>query len=172
MTDQLASKHKSTILQLYFVFIASLIGSFIPNAAAQMLGLILLVSLMVAVPIYGATAPKGSLLRNHMRYLNGTIWTGSTLLAIGFALMCFWLYSKGDLSSYDTFKSQIENGTMLDEASLTASIEAMLSYFLQTNMGLIVQSGVICLGPPILFIIFRIMKAMARASTYAPVTED
>lgn len=154
------AQHRSKIAQLYAVFIFTLVIGFIPNSYTQALSIILLVVLMIAVPLYGLGAPQGSILKSHMRYLNGTIWKGSTALIIGVSVMLYWIYKSGDHSAITELQQQVYNGSMISESSIYATMEI----YLNTNFGLIFKSAFICIGPPILYIAIRIMRALGCAA--------
>lgn len=154
------SKHRSTIIQLYVVFIITVLAGFVPNGYVQGLAVILLLVLMIAVPLYGLAAPQGSILKSHMRYLNQTIWAGSFFLAIGAGIMAYWVYQSGDHSAFLSLQEQIHTGSMVSEAGIYATIDS----FISTNMGLIVKSFLICVGPPMLYIIVRTMRGLNCAT--------
>ncbi len=159
MTDEKTAKHRSTILQLYAVFILSLIGSLIPNMLAQGLSCLFLLALIIAVPIYQWAAPSGSLLENHMRYLNVTIWMGSLFLLISILILGYWVYQQSDQSAFNALYSQAENGNIMD----MAAIEAAMQNFLQANMPLLLKASIICVGPTFLYIAYRTSCALSRA---------
>lgn len=162
-SDYDIAKHRSTIVQLYVVFIFTLIIGFIPNSFTQGLSLALLVALMIAVPLYGVSAPQGSILKSHMRYLNGTIWKGSTFLLIGACLVVYWIYKSGDHSAIADLQNQIQSGTMVDEASIYTTIDM----YMNTNFWLIFKAVIICIGPPVLYMFMRIVRALGCAAAGA-----
>lgn len=159
-SDYDIAKHRSTIVQLYIVFIFTLIIGFIPNSFTQGLSLVLLIALMIAVPMYGVSAPQGSILKSHMRYLNGTIWKGSTFLLIGACLVVYWVYKGGDHSAITALQDQIQGGTMVDEGGIYATIDT----YMNTNFWLILKAAIICLVPPVLYMVMRIMRALGCAA--------
>lgn len=152
-------KQKNTIYQLYAVFVFVIAGSFVPSMTVQFLSLVLFLVLVIAVPVYKMAAPKGSFLEDHMRYLNGTIWLGSLFLTIGIVIMGWWLYRESDQSAFTALFDQAGQGMMPDEQSFHASI----AQYMRDNAGLLLKTGVICLGPPMLYITVRILRALGRA---------
>lgn len=154
------AKHRSTIVQLYVVFIFTIICGIIPNAYTQGLSFVFLLALMAAVPLYGLSAPQGSILKSHMRYLNGTIWGGSTLLLIGACVMVYWVYKDGDHSAILSLQDQVQGGGMVSEDGIYATIDR----YMDTNFGLIFKAGIICMGPPIFYIVMRVMRALGCAA--------
>ena len=159
-SDYDIAKHRSTIVQLYIVFIFTLIIGFIPNSYTQGLSLALLLILMIAVPMYGVSAPQGSILKSHMRYLNGTIWKGSTFLLIGAGLVMYWVYKGGDHSAIAALQDQVQAGTLVSEDSIYNTIDA----YMNTNFWLILKAAIICIGPPLLYMLMRILRALGCAA--------
>lgn len=157
--DEDIKKQRSTILQLYILFILALVGSFMPHVWVFCGALILFLVLIIAVPIYQFTAPDGSLLKNHMRYLNGTIWWGSLFFVLSLLIMGYWVYLQSDQSAFIQFFDKISNGFIVTQTDL----EAMLNQFFSTNRTLIMQASLVCIVPPLLYVAFRVSGALSRA---------
>lgn len=152
-------KEKSTILQLYAIFVVSLLMGFYPNDMAQLVSFVFLFALVLGVPIYQWRAPEGSLLENHMMYLNRTLWLGSTFFLLSILAFGLWVYLQSDSTSFFSLFMQIKSGFIITEED----IRATFTEFLDTNMILLIQASVLCLVPPIAYLGWRIIKPLSRA---------
>lgn len=164
MYEDIIRKEKSTIVQLYVLLIFILICTFIPYGMVQLLALVLFLVLTFAVPMYMHAAPPDTILKSHMKYLNKTIWMGSFFLAVGTAIMGYWVYKSGDAAAITSMMGHVQDGNLVDEARIKGSVDS----YLVTNAGLLVKAGLVCIGPPMLYIAIRIIKALGTAANDAP----
>lgn len=160
--DEEIKKQRSTIIQCYVIFIITLIGSFIPQTYIMIGSLVFFLALIIAVPFYQYFAPKGSLLENHMRYLNATIWWGSLFLMISVLIMGYWVYLQSDQSAFYQLFGKIQNGFMVSEAD----INKVFGDFFRANSRLLIQASIVCIAPPMIYIVYRISAALSRAIKY------
>lgn len=161
-TDDKTRKERSTILQLYAIFVASTIFSFAPDTTIQMIAFVLFFALILSVPIYQWRGEDGSLLKNHMIYLNRTIWIGSLFLFLSILLFGLWVYLQSDSRAFFELFMQVKNGFMITEQDIAQALRE----FLQVNYALLVQASILCLFPPMLYVCYRIGRGVARASQF------
>ena len=164
MHDDVIRKEKSTIMQLYLLLVFILVCTFIPYGMVQLLALVLFLVLTFAVPMYMHAAPQGTILKSHMKYMNKTIWMGSLYLSIGTLVMAYWVYKGADSTAVTSLMTHVQDGNLVDEAQIKGSMDS----YLVTNAGLLVKAGLVCLGPPMLYIAIRIIKALGRAGDGEP----
>lgn len=158
-SDYDIEKHRSTVFQLYVVLIISIVGSIVPNTAAQIMAVIFFLALIVAVPMYRYSSEDGSFLKAHMIYLSKTIWRGSFFLTIGITLMVLWVYKDGDHSVFTNLHEQVQAGAMVSQEQ----VEGSFGEFVHANLGLLIKANLICVAPPALYVILRIMRGWIHA---------
>jgi len=152
-------KQKSTINSLYALLILSTILSFVPFMAAQAFSLILLTVVLIAAYIYRFKDKEDGLLYNHMTYLIGTIWIGTTVIVLGIVAAGLWVYMKGDHAIIHDLMTQAQGGYIPgeDEAS-----SIMINY-MTANKSLLVTASLVTIGPAILYFVYRIANGFSRA---------
>lgn len=151
---------QKTIMQFYAAFVASILCNFVPMAIVQGFGLCLFLAVMIAAYIYKARSPLDSLLYNHMTYLIGTIWIGSFLLLIGMAIATYWVYNKGDHTLIMSFMDSVNSGVV----PTPDQMEGVMMQYIQVNKALLITATLSTIGPGMLYIIYRTVYAMTRAS--------
>lgn len=157
--DTNPQKDKKTITNLYGMFAASIIMQFIPMMIMQGFGLVLFIVVMIAAYIYRIGKDKQTLIWNHMTYVIGTIWISSTMLAIGTAIGGYVMYMNGDNTAFHTMTQQILNGVALTESQ----VMAVFKNYMNDNMGLLVITGIVSIGPGVAYLIYRFFKGLERA---------
>ena len=155
-----AVKEQKTIMQFYGALVASLLCNFVPIAVVQGFGFCLFLVVLIAAYIYKARASLDSLLYNHMTYLIGTIWVGSTLIVIGMGIASYWVYSEGDHTLIQQMMNNLNNGVMMSEAQMH---DLFMNYIHQNKM-LLIKATACTIGPGMLYFIYRISLALNRAS--------
>lgn len=70
---------------LYIVFIAGAALQCVPVFQLQVISLLMLATLLIALPLIRNRADPGSALQQHSLYLNRTLWAWSLLLLVGMA---------------------------------------------------------------------------------------
>lgn len=155
-----AGKEQKTIVQFYAAFAASILCNFVPLAVVQLFGLSLLLAVLIAAYIYKARAALDSLTYNHMTYLIGTIWAGSTLLLIGMAVATYWVYAQGDHTLIYTLMENLNAGV----PPSPAQIEGIMSQYIQTNKQLLITATIATVSPGMIYMIYRTFCGLTRAS--------
>ncbi len=141
------------------MLVLSTFTSFVPLTLAQILSLVLLIVVLVAAYIYRAKDNEDGLLYNHMTYLIGTIWIGTSLLTIGILAASTWIYLQGDHSLLNQVASDLQNGRMLTEEDLWA----IFMQYMAANKNLLVLSSIVTIGPAVLYFVYRVANGYSRA---------
>ncbi len=158
MEDKTQSQ-KTIINVLYFMIVLSTILSFVPYTIGQLLSLTLIVVALIGAYIYRTRDREDGLLYNHMTYMIGTIWIGTSFILLGCMIMGLWVYVSGDQSVIMRAITQLEAGGMITEEQLT---EYMNQYII-SNQSLLIKASLIALGPAILYFVYRVANGIARA---------
>lgn len=152
-------KQKTTINTLYIMLVLSTILSFVPFMSAQLLSLVLVVVVLLAAYFYRGRDTEDGLMYNHMTYMIGTVWIGTSFLLLGMMAAGAWVFMEGNHSVIDAALVQVEGGFIPTEAEMTRIItEYMLS-----NKNLIVMSSIVTIGPAILYFVYRVANGFSRA---------
>lgn len=148
-----------TINVLYAILVFSTILGFVPNATALILSIVLWFVVLIAAYMYRSKDNEDGLLYNHMTYLIGTIWIGTSFILLGTLLAGLWVFLNGDNTAIDGVISQIENGAMVDEAQMTAIVHN----YITANQGLLWTASIVAIGPAILYFVYRVANGLSRA---------
>lgn len=154
------AEQKKIINTLYGFLIVSTILGFVPHSGAFMASLALWIVTLVAAYVYRAKDKNDGLLYNHMVYLIGTIWIGTTLILLGTVIAGLWVFYQGDNSPLDDAAVAVSQGTVPDEAMLR---QIMGAYF-HSNKGLLITASSIAIGPAILYFVYRVANGLSRAA--------
>jgi uncharacterized membrane protein len=152
-------EQKTTIMALYIMLILSTILSFAPNMLLQIGSLTLFLVALVAAYIYRAKDKDDGLLANHMTYLIGTIWIGSTFLVIGIIIAVVWISGESNNAALQDVVEQINSGLALDEALLKSA----MAQYISDNQQLLLRVTLITIGPAMVYILYRIASGLSRA---------
>lgn len=155
-----AQKQKGTINFLYAMLIVSAVTSFVPNAFAQILSLVLLTVTLVSAYIYRSKDEEHGLVANHMTYLIGTIWISTGFAFIGMIAAIAVVYFYGDHTIIHTMMADYNNGAVPTEAGM----EAMMMNYMTANQGLLITTSLATIGPAILYFIYRVANGLSRAA--------
>lgn len=153
------AKQKQTINVLYIFLIISTVLGFVPMISAQIMSIALIIAVLIAAYYYRFRDDEDGLLFNHMTYLIGTIWIGSTFLVLGIFAAGGWLYLQGDHSVIHEAANQIANGVVPSEASLML----LTGQYMQANKSLLIMATATFVGPTILYFIYRVANGYSRA---------
>lgn len=145
---------------LYILLIIGTVLSFVPHMIAQIMTIPLVLLVLIAAYIYKAKDTEDGLLYNHMTYLIGTIWIGSTFLTLGIVAAGLYVYAQGDHSIIHDAANQIASGYMPNDQDL---INLSVNYFHANKNVLILGTGVF-VGPAILYFVYRIGNGYGRAA--------
>lgn len=151
---------KNIINTLYGFLILSTILGFVPHSGAFIASLVLWTVALVAAYLYRCKDKDDGLLYNHMTYLIGTIWIGTTLIVLGTIIAGLWVYYYGDNSPLDDAVAAVSQGAVPDEAMLR---QIMGAYF-HANKGLLITASSVAIGPAILYFVYRVANGLGRAA--------
>lgn len=150
---------QNIINTLYIILIISTVLSFVPHMIAQVATLPLIILVLIAAYIYKGKDSEDGLLYNHMTYLIGTIWIGSTFLAIGVMAASYYVYLQGDHTVLKDVANQIYGGyTPNDQDMMNIAID-----YMQANKTVLILGTGVFVGPAILYFIYRIGNGYSRA---------
>ena len=152
-------RQKNTINMLYIMLVISTILSFVPNGMAQLGSLVLIIVVLLAAYVYKARDVEDGLMHNHMTYMIGTVWIGTTFLLLGALATGLWVYLKGDQSVLTDAIAQIQNGIVPNDAE----INAITSNYVSSNQGLLITASLVALGPAVLYFVYRVANGFSRA---------
>jgi len=150
---------KNTINTLYFILVLSTILGFVPNSWAFTVSFTLWVVVLLAAYVYRGKDNKDGLLYNHMTYLIGTIWIGTSFILIGTLAAGWWVFTQGDNSAFDAAIARMEGGAMIDEAAI---LQTLKEYF-AGNRTLMITASTVAIGPAILYFVYRVANGISRA---------
>lgn len=153
-------EQKKIINTLYGFLILSTILGFVPHGGAFMASLALWLVTLVAAYIYRGKDKDDGLLHNHMTYLIGTIWIGTSLIVLGTMIAGLWVYYGGDNSPLDDVVAAANKGVIPDEAGLR---QIMGDYF-TINKRLLITASSVAIGPAILYFVYRVANGLSRAA--------
>lgn len=151
--------HKNTINTLYIMLIISTILGFVPNATAFLFSLALWFLVLIAAYIYRRKDKEDGLLYNHMTYLIGTIWIGTSFILIASLAGGYWIWALGDSTAFNTLAASLDGGVAPSEDDI---MNTMTNYYL-TNKNLILKVSLVTIVPAILYFVYRIGNGMGRA---------
>lgn len=154
-------KQQTTIQSLYLLLIASTVMSFMPNIAVSLFGLLLLLIVLIAAYLYRLSDARDGLLHNHMTYMIGTIWLGSTLIALGVAMAGWWVYMNGDHSVVQSAVSSVQTGLVPSEDQMYG----FLWQYMADNRKIIMDSALMFVAIPVLYFLYRVVNGFARAAS-------
>ena len=155
------NKAQTNIINILYGFlIVSTVLGFVPNVTAFTASLVLWFVTLVAAYIYRRKDKEDGLLYNHMTYLIGTIWIGTTFILIGTLIAGWWVFTNGDNTAIDGAMASVANGAALDDTALKAITEA----YLKTNQTLLIQASAVAIGPAIIYFVYRVANGMSRAA--------
>jgi uncharacterized membrane protein len=148
--------NQKKIINIYSAFVASLLMQVIPSVAIQTFGLLLLICVFFGCYFYRSKEDKGSLIENHTTFIIRTFWIWSLFLLIAMGAAVFWILGTGGheilIQSIDTI---LGGGSIPSEAEL---MRIANRFFLNNLIALVV-----CFGPCIIYIAYRICKGLSRA---------
>jgi len=145
---------------LYGFLILSTILGFVPNGMAFAASFALWVVTLIAAYIYRRKDTEDGLLYNHMTYLIGTIWIGTSFILIGTLIAGAWVYFYGNNGPLDAAVVQINGGTVPDDAML----QGVMREYLLVNKSLLITASIVAVGPAILYFVYRVANGLSRAA--------
>lgn len=145
---------------LYGFLILSTILGFVPNGTAFAASFVLWVVTLIAAYIYRRKDTEDGLLYNHMTYLIGTIWIGTSFILLGTLVAGAWVYFYGNNGPLDTAVVQINGGAIPDDAML----QGVMHEYLLANKSLLITASIVAVGPAILYFVYRVANGLSRAA--------
>ncbi len=152
-------EQKNIINVLYFLLILSSVLSFVPHSIPQVLSVATLILSLCAAYYYRSRDTQDGLMYNHMTYLIGTIWYGTTFIVIGMILTVLWVYLKGDHTAIYNLTADIQSGMMMSEDDMYAVMQT----YMDDNRRLLVLSSIVTIGPGLAYFIYRVVRGYKRA---------
>ena len=143
---------------IYSGFLLALISNFIPVAAVQAVGGVLLLVLLVMAYIWRSGAVDGGYRHTHMCYLIRSFWIGSLFLVVGIVLAVLL----ADHSLIQGAVDGIAAGAYLEEEQIN---NILMQY---TVDNLVVFA--LTLLPSLAYLAYRFLKGMVIANKEEPVT--
>jgi uncharacterized membrane protein len=150
---------KNTLNTLYILLILSTILGFVPNGTAFLLSVVLWFVVLIAAYFYRSKDKEDGLLYNHMTYLIGTVWIGTSVIILGALIGGYWIYTHGDNSAIAALMTKIDGGIVPTEAEIA---DVTTKYMLD-NKDLILTASLVTVGPAILYFVYRIGNGFSRA---------
>lgn len=144
---------------LYILLIVATVLSFVPLAVAQIATIPMILLVLVAAYIYRAKDSEDGLLYNHMTYMIGTIWIGSTFLAIGTMAASYYVHVNGNHTVAIDAWNQIQSGYIPSNDDMW---NLFLNYY-EANKAVMVTAMLAFVAPPILYFVYRIGNGYSRA---------
>jgi len=152
-------QQKYIVNVLYILLIVSTVLGFMPMENPQVWSLILVIISLIAAYWYRSRDHEDGLMYNHMTYLIGTIWNGTTFMIIGMLAAGAWVYFQGDSNVIQQAMEQISGGMVPTEADMNG----WMDQYYQDNRQLLFLSSIVCVGPGVLYFIYRVANGYARA---------
>jgi uncharacterized membrane protein len=154
-----STPHKNVINTLYIMLIISTVLGFVPNATAFLFSLGLWFLVLIAAYVYRSRDKDDGLLHNHMTYLIGTVWIGTSFILIASLIGGYWIWSQGDSSAIETLTTGLESGATLSEDDI---MNTMTNYYAANN-SLILKVSLVTVVPAVLYFVYRIGNGFGRA---------
>ena len=151
--------HKNTINALYIMLVISTVLGFVPSITAFLLSMALWFLVLVAAYIYRAKDKEDGLLHNHMTYLIGTIWIGTSFIVLASIVGGYWIWSQGDSTAFEAFATSLESGAVPSEDDM---MNTLTDYYMANN-SLILKVSLVTIAPAVLYFVYRISNGFSRA---------
>lgn len=165
--DPIEHEHK-TIMNLYALFVASLMMSFIPSALFAVIAIAMFTGVMFGAYIIRKKAEENSLAGNHMTYIIRTIWIASFFALFTLAAGAAYLIPLLDYSAIDPCINKLTNmvsgsTAQISNEQLNDAMQGCYGNFIHTNLRNIIIAGGITAGPLIIYVGYRLAKGISRA---------
>lgn len=154
---------RKKILKIYIGFFAVIILQFVPVTILQLMALAAAIILLILMYSYKDKSDKDTLSYNHMIYLIKTFWVGSLFMAIGTLIFTYIVWQFGDHSDYMALIKKAAYGEFYDRSQIEKAVRIMMEKYLEKNMGLFIKAGLVCIGPSLLYLFFRLGKGLLQA---------
>lgn len=145
---------------LYAFLVISTILGFVPNGTAFLASFVLWLVTLIAAYAYRSRDKEDGLIYNHMTYLIGTVWIGTSFILLGTIVMGLWVFYAGDNSALNAAMSTIDSGAVPDDAML----QSVISDYMSDNTKLLWTASIVAIGPAVLYFVYRVANGLSRAA--------
>ena len=153
-----SEKQKQIINILYIFLILSTVLSFVPIDVAQIMSLLIILTVLICAYYYKKQDDVEGLLHNHMTYMINTIWIGGSFLVIGMILAALIVFLKGD----HTVVHNAMEGIMGGQTPTEEMFHALMMEYMSINRDLLVKATIPTVGPAIAYLVYRIAHGYKR----------
>ncbi|MCB1721080.1 MAG: hypothetical protein H6860_06225 [Rhodospirillales bacterium] len=169
MNEQPQSHGRKSVLNLYAALGASLILSVLPSVTAAGLSLVFFLGVLIAAYHMRRKVEEHSLIENHATFIIRTLWIGALFSLFTMGLATAHMMSGIDYTPFDACAQAlaskgalwIESARMMEVYGL---IEPCVEGFILGNKVLFINSVVIAGAPVVLYMTYRLIKGLSRAS--------
>jgi uncharacterized membrane protein len=151
--------HRKTINTLYLMLIISTVLGFVPSVTAFLGSVALWFAVLIAAYACRAKDKEDGLLYNHMTYMIGTVWIGTSFILIASLAGGYWIWTQGDSTAFDALTASLDAGAIPNEDMI---MNTMTQYML-ANKNLIMKASLVTVVPAILYFVYRIGNGFSRA---------
>ncbi len=157
------------IYNMYALFGVALGLGFLPSIAAALVSLLFFIAVLIYAYVLRSGAEDESLLENHSTYVIRTIWIASFFMIVTMIIGSVYLVANIDYASFDACAQSAAAGLNMadiESSSLTAVYGYMtpcMDGFISDNLRVLIVSLFLAGGLPIIYIIYRFFKGLARA---------
>ncbi len=168
-----APEQKKT-LTIYGLFIAALLGSFLPSLIFASAAFILFFVVLIAAYIMRGGADEDSLTQNHMTYLIRTIWIGSLIMTVTTLVGSVYLYASVDNAPLmPCLERFVDSSTLMQAQSMSGLKQLFGSCFdsyIKVNLMVFIIGGIICAGAPVAYFSYRLFTGTKATLNNAKIT--
>lgn len=158
---------RKTILNLYAAFAVALILTLMPNMVMALVAGIFMIGVLIAAYIIRRKDDPHSLAVNHCTYIIRTIWIGSALSAVLMSIASLIMLNYIDYAAFEPCAQELA-GLGLDAANASSAqiwtmTEPCLHNFIESNIRVLMTTGIFTILPILLYFIIRLVKGLTRA---------
>jgi uncharacterized membrane protein len=159
---------KKNILNVYALFMVSVILSVVPHATAAALSMVFFIVLMVMAYGYRKNCEQHSLQHNHMVYMVRTIWIAGLITSVTMSLAGAYIFTAIDPTAFQPCHMPLlEQGMAAYESGGMDAFYALarpcMSGFLQANYVMLLIASIIAAAPVLAYLAYRLIKGLNRA---------
>ncbi len=147
------------ILNLYRLFIFSIICQIVPFYTLQVFGFILFTVVLIWAYLLKIKYFKDPFGKSHAIHVIKTVWNFSFFLLFGLMIAGTILYLKADQTAFIDYTDQIISSGGVSEEGMNTALKQVL----KDNWGLVIKVGLPTLLPSIIYLVFRIHTGYSNA---------
>ncbi|MCB9988384.1 MAG: hypothetical protein H6868_03505 [Rhodospirillales bacterium] len=158
--------HHKKIMSLYGLFVVTLMASMVPSTGFAVLALFMITALMILAYVFRAEADEDSLLHNHTSFVIRTLWIAALFSVFTIAIASAYMIPQIDYSQMDSCVQQVTaqlDPENVDYGAMNAKMQPCMDSFIASNRMTFLFSMAIAAGPLLLYMLFRLIKGVARA---------